>query len=85
MLRRCSRALSCAVLVAALMGACSTTASAEDAACALGDQPVSKLTEFGTQFVTLCLVNAERGSSGGSCRSSSTPGSRWPGTPTPRR
>ena len=60
MLRRCARALSCAVLVVALMGAGSSTASADDAPCALGDQPVSRLTEFGAQFVTICLINAER-------------------------
>ena len=60
MLRRCARALSCAVLVAALMGAGPSTASADDAGCALGDQPVSRLTEVGAGFVAICLVNAER-------------------------
>ena len=60
MLRRCARALSCAVLVAALTGAWAPAASAADPACVMGDTRVSTLTEFGAQFVTTCLINAER-------------------------
>ena len=60
MLRRCVRALSCALLVCALAGACAPVASAADPACAMGDMRVSTLTEYGAQFVTACLINAER-------------------------
>ena len=60
----CVRALLGVLLVAALMGGFAPAASADDAACAMGDQPVSKLSEYGTQFVTLCLLNEQRAAHG---------------------
>jgi hypothetical protein len=52
------------LLVAALFGGLAPAASADDPACALGDQPVSKLSEFGAQFVTICLLNQQRAAHG---------------------
>ena len=62
-MRRLPRVLVCAILAAAFAGGTAPVASAADA-CSLGDTPVSQLSEFGAQFVTICLINEQRAGAG---------------------
>lgn len=62
-MRRPTRMLLSAVMACVLAGSLPATASAADA-CSMGDAPVSELSEFGAQFVTICLINQQRGAAG---------------------
>lgn len=62
-MRLATRMLVCAVVCLSLAGGTAPVATAADA-CSLGDTRVSQLSEFGAQFVTICLVNEQRANAG---------------------
>lgn len=60
MLRRRAGSMLCALVVLAALAIAPAASAFEQAPCELGDKPISELTPYGAQFVTICLLNQER-------------------------